>query len=168
MRQKGIVLFMTMITLSIVTLLILSLMQATLLYVKASNQLIQRHHAFYQLEAAANQLGVFSIRDSRCMVSDKDPNEVVELLQRQHGCTTVVEQQSYRYLVEDLGVYSCLRIKSGRRLQSSHHWLLSVTTGGPTFELLQLRIARKVDLAPCDGRSIIINEGVVSWRHLLG
>ncbi len=167
MRQKGIVLFMTMIILSILALLILSLMQAILLYVKANNQLIQRHQAFYQLEAASNQLGVFSVEDRRCMVSEKDPNEVIELLQRQHGCTSVVGQQSYRYLVEDLGVYPCLQIKLGTRLRSSHHWLLSVTTEGPIFELLQLRIARVADLAPCDGASIMINEGVISWRHLL-
>lgn len=167
MKQKGVVLFITMAILLILTLLVLSLMQAILLYVKASNQLKQRHQAFYQLEAVTNQLDALSIEDRRCRVSEQDPNEVIELLQRQHGCTKVVGKQSYRYMVDDLGVYSCLQIKSGTLLQSSHHWLLSVATEGAIFEVLQLRIVRGVDLAPCDGHRQIISGGVVSWRHLL-
>lgn len=167
MKQEGVVLFITITILFILTLLVLSLMQAILVYVKASNQLVQRHRVFYQLEAVANQLDAFSTDDRHCMVSEKDPNEVIELLQRQHGCTKVVGQQSYRYLIEDLGVYSCLHIESDTQLQSSHHWLLSIATREAIFEVVQLRIAREVDLAPCDGHSHIINEGVVSWRHLL-
>lgn len=168
MTQKGVVLFMTMIMLSILTLLILSLMQAILLNVKASNQLAKRHEVFYQLEAAANQLSLsnFSHEDQACTADDKNPNEVIELLQHHHGCIKMIGRQSYRYLIVDLGAYPCLRIKSGPRLKSSHHWLLSIATEGAVFELLQLRIAQSVDLVQCVGNGLIISEGTISWRHL--
>ena len=167
MTQKGVVLFTTMIMLSILTLLILSLMQAILLTVKASNQLAKRHEVFYQLEAAAIQLSGsnFSHEEQACTVSEKNPNEVIELLQRHHGCIKMIGRQSYRYLIVDLGAYPCLRIKSGSQLKSSHHWLLSIATEGSVFEVLQLRIARAVDLVQCVGNEIIISEGTVSWKH---
>ena len=60
MTQRGMVLFITMVMLAIMSTLIVSLMQTLFLSVKASTELVNRHQAFYQLEAAASHLQAFS------------------------------------------------------------------------------------------------------------
>ncbi len=167
--QKGLVLFTTMMLTSILTLLVLSLIQAVFLYVKASQQFIHRHQAFYQLEAVANQLRLSNLLDEDfdCFVEGKNPNEVIELLKRHQGCKKMVGKQSYYYLFEDLGEQACFLIESNHNLFSSHHWLLSVVSMESPIEVLQLRFAKSMSLMPCSDHERIISAGILSWRHLM-
>lgn len=165
MKEKGMVLLMTIIMLSILTIFILSLLQGVLLYVKASNQLAQRHQTFYELEQVAHELQ--RTIDPQCLVSGKNSNELVELLQYQMGCKKKVKQQSYVYLIEDLGVYPCIQISLKKERKSSHHWLFTIAIEKPIFEVLQFRIAQTVPLESCEQSHSYIAEGIVSWRHLL-
>ncbi len=168
MVSKGFVLFTTILMLAMVTLLILSLMQAVLLYVKAGNQITKRHQAFYQLETVTHLLWHSHLEhhDSQCTVEDKSPNEVLGLLQHHHGCEKVFGQQAYLYLIEDLGSFPCLRIELHHQIWSSHHWRLTVMAKMPPYATLQLQFSKPVSLQACDGHAVIIREGVVSWRHL--
>lgn len=164
MRQQGMVLFTCMMMLAISSLLILSLMQAFFLYVKASAALAKRHQAFYQLEAFANQLRAsnLSLMDSRCRVEDKNPNEVLSMLKNHVGCEHAEGEDTYRYLVEDLGEYPCLQINAS---MGSHHWLISIARIDSKFEPLQIRVAVQVESIQCDGRISYIHAGILSWRH---
>lgn len=164
MRQQGMVLFTSMMMLVILSLLILSLMQAFFLSVKASSALTKKHQAFYQLEAIANQLRAsnLSMMDSRCMVQSKSPNEILMMLKHHAGCEYLEDDVSYRYLIEDLGEYPCLQINSA---MGSHHWLISLAKTDSTFLPLQIRIAVGVEPTQCDGSVIAIHAGVLSWRH---
>lgn len=169
MTQKGVVLFTTVMMLSILMLMILSLMQAVFLYVKASKQIVDWHQQFYQLEAFTNQLRVSPhlAGNEDCRVKNKSPNAVIDLLQKQHGCKAVLENQTYIYLIDDLGEYPCLHIMNNHGVRSSHHWLVSVARLGPPVEILQLREARSIDLMTCDDNTVnVIHEGVLSWRHV--
>lgn len=163
-KEKGMVLLMTITTLSILTLFILSLLQGVLLYVKANNQLSKRHQMFYQLEQVANQLQ--KTIDPQCLVSGKNANELIVLLQHQRGCKKKVKHQSYVYLIEDLGIYPCIQIVSSKQKNSSHHWLFTIAIEKPIFEVLQRRIAQAAPFESCEGTPSIISEGVISWRHL--
>jgi len=163
MKEKGMVLLMTIIILSILTLFILSLLQGSLLYVQANNQLLKRHQGFYQLEQVANQLK--KTIDPLCFVSGKNANELITLLQHERGCKKEVKHRSYVYLIEDLGIYPCIQIVSSEQKNSSHHWLLTIAIKKPNFEVLQFRIAEAAPFESCDGAPSIISDGVMSWRH---
>jgi hypothetical protein len=165
--QKGMVLFTSMVMLAILSMLILSLMQAIFLYIKASSQLANQHQAFYQLEAVAAQLQLsnFSELDTQCMVQEKNPNEVIDRLKHHHGCKQIEGEKSYRYLISDLGDYPCLQVESEGNRLGSHHWLITVENQEAPFELLQLRMANPINSIQCEGTPTVINAGVVSWRH---
>lgn len=164
MRQKGVVLFTVIVMQAVLTLLVLSLLQALLLTIKASNQLATRHHRFYQLEATARQLQStnFMSINPECFVYDQSPNEMVKRLQHSDGCET----STAIYLIDSLGEYPCLQMGSHGNRWSTRHWLVSVATKTSPFELIQLRMAQKIPLGNCDGAITLIDHALLSWRHL--
>lgn len=166
--QKGMVLFMVIVFLAILTTLILTLMQSVFLYIKASNQLVEYHQSFYQLESAANQLQALDLStiEPQCRLRGKTSNDVIKLLKGGRGCEWMMENQSYAYLLDDLGEYPCLQIKNKQSLMSSRHFLVSVITKDPPYKLLQLRIAKIDGLGICQDKAIFIDSGVISWRYL--
>ncbi len=168
MRSKGFVLFTTILMLAMLTLLVLSLMQAVLLYVKAGNELTKRHQAFYQLETVAHLLRFSHLanQEAQCTVEEKPSHDVIEHLKHHHGCEKVMSQQAYLYLIEDLGDFPCLQIVLKHHTLSSHHWRLTVMSKARPYETLQLRFTNGVSLKRCDGETLTIRKGIVSWRHL--
>lgn len=168
MKTKGFVLFTTMLMLSMLTLLILSLMQELLLFVKAGNKLAKRHQSFYQLEAAAHELRVshFANQENQCTVEERASHDVIVRIKQGDGCEKIMRQRVYLYLIEDLGDFPCLQILSKHLVWSSHHWRLTVVSKTQSHEMLQLRFAQKVALKKCTAKTVDIVEGVVNWRHL--
>lgn len=152
---------------SIITMLVLSLMQSVLLYVKVSNQVGANHEALYQLEAAAYHL-ITANYSSDCIFTGENPNQIVEFLLHNRGCSLIWQHHQYYYLVDDLGLYPCLRAISDKEIQSSHHWLITVFSPTPQPAVLQLRVAKPVRAIQCElSESRQINMGVISWRYLL-
>lgn len=165
-REKGMVLLMSIMMISLLTLLVLTLLQAVLLYVKVSQQVTKTHHALYQLEAAAMVL-VKNLPVPDCSYNNEDPNQMLALLLNEGGCAWVYEKETYHYLVDDLGLYPCLKVMSDNRWQSSHHWLITIKSSSPRQSILQLRIVTPSQAITCDGgESRAINQGVISWRNL--
>lgn len=161
-KQAGVVLLTTILMIAILTLLILSLMQGVFLYIKGCNQIVTQHQSFYQMEAIANKLDVSK---RACLVNDKDPNQLIDVLLTQHGCTFIDDKQQYWYAVEDLNVYPCLQITDGERVYSSHHWLITLATIHPQVIVLQLRIATIANTEKCEQASAqLIQSGVLTWR----
>lgn len=168
MLPKGFVLPTTILMLSMLTLLILSLMQGVLWYMKAGNQLTKRHQDFYQIETVAHilQLSHLAHQDVHCMTEAHAFDDVIERLKHHHGCEKTLGQQTYVYWIEDLGILPCLRIEAANQEWSSHHWRLTVMSNAPSHETLQLRFVKPDGLMVCDGELLHINQGIVSWRHL--
>lgn len=166
MRQTGLVLLTTIIMISILTLLVLSLMQSMLLYLKAHNQVLIKHEVLYQLEAAAYQIAKETY-SSDCVLTNENPNRMLELLLSKRGCVFMEENRQYLYLIDDLGLFPCLQIKSGNEIQSSHHWLITVISSTSQHTALQLRVVKLTQAIACKAAEIRwIKKGVVSWRYL--
>ena len=160
------VLLTTIVMIVVLSLLVLLLMQAVFLNLKICNQITKRHEHFYQLEAVANQLSLVKF-DANCMTTAKDPNQVIEQLRLNRGCSFIENGHHFSYLIDDLGVIPCLRIMSENESYSSHHWLLTVAAGALQQEILQLRIVKPVKSMTCKVLQIRnINRGVISWRYL--
>ena len=167
MTSKGFVLFTTILMLAMLTLLVLSLMQAVLLYVKAGNQLTKRHQAFYQLETAAHLLRFSHLahQDAQCIVAEKLADQVIERLKHQHGCEKVIENQAYLYLIEDLGIEPCLQVIAHDVPFSTRHWRLTLGAEGENHDYLQIRVAELTGHRPCLNQQVLqIRPGLVSWR----
>jgi len=166
-RNKGMVVLTTIIMLSILTMLVLSLLQSVFLYTKVSNQVLAKHKALYQLEAAAYHLIADNYAPA-CLLTLENPNRIIDFLLHKRGCSFIWEDQRYYYLVDDLGLYPCLQTMSDSEVKSSHHWLITVLSSFPQQAVLQLRIAKSVRAIHCDiEHTRQINMGVISWRYVL-
>ena len=150
----------------ILTMLVLSLMQAVFLYSKVSNQVVNKHEVLYQLESVAHQL-IMAEHNPHCESTGEDMNQIIDLLLHNSGCSLTDRHQHYYYWIDDLGIYPCLHIVSGKKINSSHHWLVSVATAPPRQAILQLRIAMPTNIITCGlPEANYIKKGVISWRYL--
>ena len=84
-KQRGMVLPITITMIIILTLIVLSLMQAVFLYLKVSNNLISNHEKLYELETIAKQI-IKSNNKLKCITSEQDPNILASLLLQNNGC----------------------------------------------------------------------------------
>jgi len=165
-KQRGMVLPITITMIIILTLIVLSLMQAVFLYLKASNNQIANHKNLYELEALANQLIDLNAKPE-CIVNEQNPNILASLLLQNHGCLFKYNKKNYYYIIADLGIYSCLQIKILENIYSSHHWLISVIPEPPKQHLLQLRVAKPYTLSECLlDEAKMISSGIISWKFI--
>jgi hypothetical protein len=159
------ILLTTIVMIIVLTMLVLTLMQAVFLYIKVSNQVVSKHEALYQLEAVAHKL-IMLKNDPNCIITEGDPNQMIDLLQHNRGCSFDDNQRHYRYVVDDLGLFPCLQIVSGKKKYSTHHWLITVAAVGGQ-DILQLRIAKQARELTCNFlEERQIHQGVISWRQV--
>lgn len=160
--KKGIVLFTVLIMVSVLSLLVLSLMQHVLLYVKATNHLNKSHQQFYQLESAARQF----ILSLPIDVNPQCNHPLTASVKASHlnGCDYLFDHQHYTYFMDDLGEYPCLQIEANHNTWGTHHWLISIGIQKTSFEFIQMRVVTPVALKTCEKIKIIRNN-ILSWRH---
>jgi len=163
-QQGGIVLLTTMMMLMLLTVLVLSLMKSVFLYIKSSHQVIDNHQLFRQIEQISKTL---DMRSAACVVQDKNPNQLIEMMSMNQGCLIVEGNHQYSYLLDDQGRYPCLQIEVDGILYGSQHWLLTIASMQPPNIILQLRVAKAIDTAQCELPMVHqIHAGVLSWRKL--
>ena len=163
-QQSGVVLLTTIMMIVVLTLLVLSLMQGVLLYIKGNNQIEVNHQTLYQMEAVANQL---DLTNEACVVKDKTPNQLMSMVSSQQGCRFVDGDRDYLYLLEDLGLFPCLQILRNETPQGSHHWLMTLARTKPPHLVLQWRVAAPAKTQVCElGAVHTIHQGVISWRKI--
>jgi hypothetical protein len=170
-KQKGIVLFTTIILLTLVALLTLSQLQMAFLYYHALNQAVEKHQFFYQLEAQANRLLLDKhwLAQGACIIKERNPNEVIELLKNKQGCVLSHYKQQFFYLVEDIGLFPCLQVQDDKVTYSTQHWRINMMTNEKYPGFLQLRFARLAKLATCENsKPRQIKVGLLSWCYLSG
>ena len=155
------ILLTTIIMIVILTMLVLSLMQAVFLYFKVSNQVVIEAVAFKLVLEKQNPL------HADCTLTDTNPNQVVDMLLHNGGCSLIDNHRQYYYLIDNLGLQPCLQIFLSGKMYSSHHWLLSVATPPPRQTVLQLRVADSARPMTCElSEAHQISPGVLSWRYL--
>ncbi len=162
--QSGFVLVTTMMMLAVLTLLILSVMQGGLLYIKSGNQIVMNHRLFYQMERIANRL---DLTTTHCMVQGKNPNQLIQMLLNHQGCIHADGSHRFAYVIEDLGLFPCLQVMVDEAGQGSHHWLVTIVALEPPQMVLQMRIAKPEATLICSLLPVNqISSGIVSWRKL--
>lgn len=166
LANRGFVFPMTLVMLVIMILLTLSLMQSLFFYLKLTQQINKKHADFYALESTALRLAqsMKAKEGNECTMSMMDPNQMIEMLQIHQGCSYTHRNRRYEYLIDDLGLYPCLKIRTIHGLNSSHHWLITVISLSDS-SILQLRIAQPVKILSCDEKiEHMIHSGIMSWR----
>ncbi|MDF1684234.1 MAG: hypothetical protein P1U36_06210 [Legionellaceae bacterium] len=164
-RSQGMILLTTLIMLALIASLLFSMMRGTWIYQKLVRQTRASHEAFYDLEAAASHLEKSGLKNipKSCIKKTNDLNQPLSILRSEQGCVLRYKNQVYYYVIADLGVFTCLKIKA----QASHHWSLAITASELGHEILSLRIAQ-----PAGKRKKIckvsseISTGVLSWRYV--
>jgi hypothetical protein len=146
-QQKGFVLLVIMTMLGILSLLTLSSMQTVWLYLKTSQQRIRYDENHNQLEMLAKKIAE-------------------NLLCRRHKIN--LQSKHAKVELQDLGEYSCLKIKMDGKYYASHHWLISVRSSWLPSKVLQVRVATPAHISTCQaGSQRIIESGMISWHSFL-
>ncbi|KTC99386.1 hypothetical protein [Legionella erythra] len=168
MNTKGFILVTALLFLSLMMLLVLSQQQLVWLYQQSLNRLIHKHQSLHAMEKQLRFiLDKGLLRKGRaCLLHSDDVNQVINRLLQGQGCLYVAKESSYRYFVEELGVFSCMQHVAENRLYSTHHWRLTMASADR--EILQIRFAQLVAEQPCKLQSpVFIKPGLLSWRFLL-
>lgn len=166
-RQRGIILFNTMMMISLLTLLVLSQMQLIGLQFKAVNHFMYRHQLFERLEAQANRLVLSNDKDGwpiACLIAATLSEKVLQRLQRNEGCHVRDKTQHYNFFVEDFGVFPCMQVSLKGVLYGTRHSRVTILSESM---ILQLRVAQPAKHAGCEQREKIhIKTGIISWRYM--
>lgn len=168
--SDGFILLMTLIMMSIMSLLVLTSMQHLLLYYKAFNSIKAEQNQFYQMESAAMQLVAPPNTEQglACIKTQDNPNDILELLKSNKGCTFTKGTFNFRYVLEDLGEFPCLIIHKNEKKYASKQIRLSVMIPANKHQsgaIMQIRRIISAAKSSCV-QGVEVEEGVISWRYL--
>ncbi len=169
-RIGGFILITTLMMIMIISLLLLTRLQALLLYTKITARHEIYHQDFYRLESLAKKLMANnpSQLPHRCRREMDDPNEALKRLKQNKACLLTENQMSYLYFIEDLGIQPCLVVQRGKRQLSSHHWryTLGFIKEGEINAVLQTRMIVSAKRNECMQTAKPVKTGISSWRYL--
>lgn len=162
--QDGVILLSSLIILMVVTTLILVSMQGGVLYRKTLNAWLEQTEQLDHLEEKATLL--LNKSDPECIRNQLNPNRSLALLRQKQGCYFKDGTEAYTYLIENLGIFPCIRMSVGAEIMSTMHRRLSIlNTRTQTF--LQIRMAYPSALLPCEGHpERFVPQPLLSWRYL--
>ena len=163
---QGYILFMTLSLIAIVSMLLLSCMQHLLLYYKAINKQEFFQQEFYQLEQMAMQL-IHGPVDLQCVRHQDEANQSVNFVKTDKACVLNVENNIYRYLVEDMGIQPCWVTNKKGTIYSATRLRLTISKVVSSTEnlvFLQVGYIKSATLASNLDHKQNVDEGVTSWR----
>jgi hypothetical protein len=168
---KGFAFIVTLFLIALSSLLLLASMQQLLLYQRATAQQELQHQRFYQLETLIRQLEAKIPEGikTQCIRKQDLANHAIEQLMNHQGCTLDLDGEHYRYLVEDLGMYSCLVVEDQGSARSSLHFRISLlleSTEAHSAVSIQIRSIKPARELACEGTPHQITRGISSWRYL--
>lgn len=165
---QGYILFMTLSLIAIVSLLLLTCMQHLLLYYKAINKQEFYQQELYQLEQIAMHL-IQGPVDLQCVRHQDEANQTIHFVKTDKACVLNVQNNIYRYLVEDMGVQpDWITNKKGTtyfvtRLRLT---LSKVVSPAERLVFLQVGYIKSATLASNLDKKQTVEEGVISWRFI--
>ncbi|MBA2649708.1 MAG: type II secretion system protein [Legionella sp.] len=161
---------MTLILISIISVLISSNLQHILLYYKAIHTMELQHAQVFQMEVLASQLVRNSNVSSHCILQWDDANQAIQSLMNNKGCILVVGSRRFQYLLEDLGDFACLIVKSDNAKLSTNHRRLTLMLASEdkskSNPIIQIRDIRAIAYQKCMVKESPISLGISSWRLL--
>lgn len=155
--KDGFVLFITITILSVLSILIFSLLNFTVLSSKVINQLANSQNLFYKME----ELSLKFSKDMKYYIA-KCSSKSISISQLNaniifnKGCRFIEEKFQYYYIFSDLGVFSCLEIEIEKIKYDSHHWILSIFDANYPEKIFYYRIAKPNKISSCD--SYLVNR----------
>lgn len=148
--KSGFILLTTLLLMSWVSVLVLSLMHAVLVYSKISHRLVLAHEHTYNLERA---LRVVLKREESFDSTSCD-----------RGCSLTFHKKKYQYKIKDEGDFPCLHIVDKGVVYSSHHGVVMMYEENFPASVLKVRITQREPKMPCLLMTArIIPEGIISW-----
>ena len=169
-QEKGFIFVFTLCITSLIGLLVLSCLQQLMLYQRATVKREAHHQDFYQLERLTRQI-IHIPKESliSCMRKQDMANESILNLLNKQACQIKLGKKNYWYLIEDLGIFSCLMIAKDEALKSSHHFRYTVlapaTTEHSAF-LIQIRVIEEATTLACYTSVNYVKAVISSWRYL--
>ncbi len=159
---------MTLLMVAVISLLVFTAMQQNLLYLKSIGAMEVQHNRFYHLESIARHLLQVKIQDNLCVKTGDDANQTVLQLEHNKGCSVDNGAFQFQYLLEELGDFACLIVKTQKHTFSTHHRRLSIllVSDGQPNSLLQLREITAIPLQTCVAEQKEVALGISSWRYL--
>lgn len=146
--MRGFALLWVLCVHAALALCILTSMQTLITATKITAQRQAKHRQFYALESAAYQLIKHTMDEPKLRLA---------------------LDHSYRYQIQDLGIYPCMKITQDSQLKSSHQWMISVTSIQEPSSVLKLRIAwpeNKTDSSCTLPVHRVITSGIMSWLYI--
>lgn len=170
-QNDGFILALTLGIILVLGLLLLTCMQHVLVYHKAINEQLLRHHNFYQLERSLMKLAQTKFNKEPCLMRGATANHVMNQLIKGAGCSLVMQRHKYRYIIEDLGEFPCLAVLHHNKKYATQHFritlMLFAAEHQTTNSLLQVRYIEAGALSDCQGEEHLIHTGINSWRYLI-
>ncbi len=164
-KSSGFILLMTLLIILVLSALGLTCLNQVLLYHKALNSMEVQHERFYQLEHFALELARMSSSSVKeCVIYKDIANGVIAQLRKQKGCLLSVSGDKYRYLIEDLGDFPCLKVHKSSHNEATHH--IRVTVMSNNNSILQIRYLTPTHSQKCIGTVQFVTPGIKSWRLL--
>ena len=159
--EKGFVFVTILIILTVLTVLVVANMRWVTLDWKRYSDMKKFQERVIGLEQIADLLGQELVGhvSHNCVLDYPADNKILVSSMKKNGCRI---SQHYRYLLNDLGSFPCVRLtpKLG-----THHWLLTVMDEQLPHKPLQLRIASSEPSQPCLGQDAVYGVGGILTRH---
>lgn len=131
--HRGFILFTSISLLAIMSVFLLSLMQAVFLFKEVIQLLHVKHQYDHQLEAA---------------VKDLSHKSATWILTCKASCAYTYKDQNFQLKVKDLGVYPCLQWRENNTLFATHHWDI-ILSNEVTKQSIQVRLAKPDGISTC-------------------
>ena len=167
--QRGVVLLTTLFMITILSLLMITLLNNLFSYLHIFTILQKKQQVLQQLEKitliylSGNALST----NPACQIADDNPNASIDYLIHQPGCVFTSKKHSYYYVIANLGEYPCQKISINGIQYSSRHWLFTVASERLKSSMLQLRLAVITKDRHCETKQTrLIQPGILSWRYL--
>ncbi len=169
-HQAGMVLFHTLLMMTLITGLILSQITWINLLWQSVTHLKIKHQEIHQLEEVAIQTIQISNRlnklSQNCIIEESNLDEIQTRLKARKGCAIQQKNQQYQYFYERLNDFPCLQTRREGKLFGTKHWRLNLMAVSETTRLIQIRIAViSEEILSCrQDRVTYIDTGILSWQ----
>ena len=163
----------------VLSLLVLKQLEFAILTTRSLNNWIYKQQTLKELEEEMRVLQArINSLPSACWTFVSQPSDLYARLKNGQGCYFVKNQQEYRYFLEDLGSFPCLRMVQNQQVYSTRHRRISLVYLGKTGEknreekdflireskFLQVHFAEKIALESCKIDEVKkIPSGWLSW-----
>ena len=165
--QQGMVLVTSLIICLLLSILIFSSMGDISLENKLMSSFINKKNLFYRVEKKSQDI-IYNFKNHQKCISDEQDINYYFDLKLPFKCMEEKNNINLSYVIEDLGVFPCLKIKVHQQLFSSHLYRINLKSNLEKQQVsLQIVFAEQNEDTQNSCESLLINTinlGKLSWR----